>query len=169
MRQIFFLLSCLLTAPLNAEMIGEVEYHLPESAKEWEIKKMPAGQDVGTTILYTPKGPATPGNVEFFGVNSNSFPTDLKDRNLLESELKKQFPTQQIEVKQLGQDDHSVLYEWDIKDNGVEKLHVWTRVFSLKGGTVLLVFQTEKTQDLANAEKIWTAVLKDAKVVEQPK
>jgi hypothetical protein len=162
LRALLCILS-IISFPLAAETIGNVEYNIPKDAN-WEIGNK-IENDKGVTIIYLPKGVPQQATQEFFGVNLNSTPSDVQDIGSLEAALKKQYPTAETEFKILDHNPQSAMYEWSVKQNGVEGIHGWARAFSSPSGTVILSYQTRNPQDVERARQLWLPVLKNAKIV----
>lgn len=162
MKYILTLLCCLLMAPVFAETVGNVEYHLPQVAQEWEIGNK-LQSEKGTTLIYIPKSTQRQNAKEFFGVNENNLTSNINDPALLKAGLIKTHPKMKIDLWVLENANDGILYEWSAKENGEEKVRGLGRAFSTKDGTVVLGYQTENISDVANVRSVWLPVLKDAK------
>lgn len=166
MYYIFTIISCLILSPIFGESIGNVEYHLPKAASDWEIgAKM--DNEVGSTTIYIPKGTVQGSPTEFFGVGFSKQTFDPKDPASIEEGFKKQFKDMQVDFKVLDKDANSVTFEWVVKDKGKELIHAWTRAFAQKNGTVILEYVAEKVDDMSKSKGTWLQVLKDAKSGEE--
>lgn len=163
MKKFCLLLCVFLINSLQAEVINHVEYQLPKNGKEWEVfNKLDSGQG-GTTLIYAPKGSDKNTTLEFFGVNSNSLPSDPNDTDTFKVALSKLFPTMNIEVSILEKWPNSALYEWTATDkqNGKKMVYGWTRVFS-KNGTITLNYTTALMDKLEESKATWLPLLKQA-------
>lgn len=167
MLYIFTIFSCLVLTPIFGESIGNVEYHLPQAASDWEIgAKM--DNEVGSTTIYIPKDTVKGSPTEFFGVGFSKQTFDPNDPSSIEEGFKKQFKEMQVDFKVLDKDANSVTFEWSVKDKGKEMIHAWTRAFAQKNGTVILEYVAEKVDDMSKAKNTWLPVLKEAKSADQP-
>ena len=160
MKYILTFICCLMMSTAFAETIGNVEYQLPQIAKDWNISNKLEFN--GTTIIYTPKISEGQNTREFFGVNSNKLSSNFSDINTVKAFLTKFLPAMDIHVTELEKNDNGILYEWFANDKGLEKVHGWGRILSSNEGTVILTYQTENISDLAKARAIWLPVLKGA-------
>lgn len=154
MKIILLILLCF--SPLFAERIGSVEYYLPSD--EWVIKKHFDCLN-GITLIYTLKDQERFDATSYFGVSLNQYPADLDTFDLSLINL---FPDMQISVATLQKEENSALFEWSVSAIGEEKLHAWTRVFSIPEGSVILSYQTENTTELEADRALWLPVLKAA-------
>lgn len=164
MRKIFTLLSCLFFSCAFAEMIENVEYHLPKVAQDWVVGNKLEGK-TGTTILYIPAGIERQHSKEFFGVSSVNRPTDInEDASAIKQGLVKLFPGMDLEIPHYEKSQDGFIYEWFAKQDGSEKIHGWARIFSNKEDTIILGYQTENIADVAQARSIWLPTLKEAHI-----
>lgn len=152
MKYIFILLCALMMTSVFAETIGEVEYHLPESAQNWEIDNK-IENDKGTTLIYIPQGTTREDAQEFFGVNSNTYSISLEDVEAYLPKLGKN-------IKVLEKNETSLLLEWS-EENG-EEIYCLSRFFSTKEGSVGLMYQTKNLTHLETTRSIWLPALKAA-------
>lgn len=120
----FFLLFCLWTLPVAAETFGNVEYHLPQVARDWTIGNQTSSER-GNTVIYAPLHPTAR---EFFGVTLNFFSIELDDK-CLKKTLSQTFPDYKIDLSLLDKGKDSILYEWGASQNGREKIHGWEGSF----------------------------------------
>lgn len=165
MRSLLASLLLLVAAPLLSETLGQVEYQLPSDA--WGVFNT-IENDQHKTILYTPKELPKEEITEFFGVSATQFPIDLNDRDSIKNALTAVFPGKEVNVYFLGQDDHSILYEWSMKNKEKELSHGWSRVFKTDKGSTVLGYQTEKADHIDRKRTTWLPVLKAAKLEEVP-
>lgn len=169
MRYFSFLVlfGCLLLSPLAAEVIGNVEYRLPNQGKGWKVATQVEGNKKikSTTIVYIPEYAEKETAREFFGAHVNDLATMPNDQASLESGIAKQFPNSQVKVTILDQNEANLLYEWNVSDNGQNKVHGWTRIFYSPQGNVMLAYQTDQMENVSANRSLWIQILKNAKVV----
>jgi len=160
---VFIYLS--ICATCSADTIGNVEYHLPPVAKDWEVGNR-VENEKGSAIIYLPKG--TPKNVEateYFGIVTNHRPPiDINDIPGLKKVLTKLMPGKEIDISLIEKRPDGMIYEWTAKEKGVEKLHGWGRAISRNEGTTLISYQTENVSNIKKSSITWLPVLKEAKV-----
>lgn len=160
MKYILIALCCLSMTTVFAEIIGYVEYQLPQVAQEWIIGNK-LQNDKGTTLIYIPKGSQKEKAKEFFGVNTNNL-TSTNNPAAIKSALVHMHPNLQVDFQVLENANNAILYEWSAKDKE-EKIHGWGRSFSTKEGTVVLGYQTEDISNIQQARTVWLKTLKEAK------
>lgn len=182
MKYYLSLLCCVMLSPLFGEVVGNVEFQLPQMTPEW-VRDKRLENEKGLTQIYVPESfndksqdigddqdNESDKNIkEFFGVNSNKLKTNLNDLTSFRTALTKLFPNQQIDLQILEKRTDSILYEWTAKANGLERVHAWTRAFSTPNGTVVLMYQTDNIREITKARAIWLPVLREAKIVEEKK
>ena len=161
MKFIATLFCCLMFVAGFAETIGNLEYQLPEGAKDWEMANK-LHNEKGTTLIYIPKGASRETSKESFGINTNYFSSNLDDGSEIKMALKAIYPEMNIELQILEKGDNGLVYEWAAKESGQEKVHGWGRVFSTQDGSTVLSYQTENIPDLNKARNIWLPALKKA-------
>lgn len=155
-------ISCAFVVKGMAEMIGPVEYYLPPSlAEDWGVRNTIENRK-SKTIVYVPNE-AKKGE-ESFGVNVNKFPSNIDDLATIKATLAKQFPDMNVHLDILERKPNSLLLEWKAKDNGHERVHGWTRLFSIPDETVVLMYQTDDLSTLEDARCLWVEALKRAKI-----
>lgn len=165
MKSVLTLLFCLLLAIASCETIGGVQYQLPQQiSQQWVIANQMENEK-SRTIIYIPKGFSRENAKEFFGVNANKYPSDLDNILAFKASFAKLYPNMQVDVEILEKNQNSLLYELTAKENGRENIHGWGRVFSTKGGTVLLGYQTEDIPSVAAGRFDWLPVLREAKII----
>jgi len=166
MRHFFMLFACLAWGALNAETIGNVEYHLPNQGKGWKIvnELKTTKNRISTTIIYVPEK-TSKKNSEFFGVHQNTWFVDL-NAAALENSIKAQYPNQEINFLILEETPQSVLYEWSVREEeeAEEGMHGWTRIFSFTDETIILSYQTKQILSVDKVGPLWVKILKNAKV-----
>lgn len=155
------LLSTLVLGCLSAETIQNVEYQLPQSAKEWKVSRK-IENPKGTTIIYTEKGVKRQEAKEFFGAHANGMQADLNIYTL-NAMLSKFYPDLTIESSVVEKTNDGQIFEWSGKEGGQEKIHGWGRIIISKDGTVVLGYQTENTSNIDDVRAKWLPVLKNAK------
>ncbi len=151
------------------ETIGNVEYHLPQVAQDWEMGNILQGKR-SLTLIYIPKDTERLNAKESFGVVevvednlTSNLTSNIDDSASLKAGIAKMFPKMKIDLWVLENASDGILYEWSAKKNGEEKIHAWNRIISTKNGTVTLGYLTKNISDVANARSVWLPVLKDAK------
>jgi len=152
MKYVLTVLCALLFSSGYCDMMGDVEYQLPNIAKDWVVANKDDNTN-GTTVIYQPKNPKRVSK-EFFGVNNNRFPSDINDQEALKKGITAVIPDMQVDLQVLQKGDNDVFYELSGKQNGKEVIHGWAHVFVTKEGTTLLIYETN---DLANLPKIGSA------------
>lgn len=158
-----FLTLCLVSS-LAAENIGNVEYQLPEEAKNWKSENTgPTEKIPGHTILYQPES-QSPLGIEFFGAYIKKNVPHIKNSEALKNEIEKTYPGQQIDFKVLQTDSNSELVEWIVRKDDRERLHGWARIFSTPEATTMLFYQNEKGSIQQNVDGTWLKTLKEAKL-----
>jgi hypothetical protein len=161
------ILSVVLSATICGEVIKNVEYQLPDHGQEWEIvNTLNSENSGGTTIIYAPKNSQGSDSIEFFGVNSNKFPSDPADIDSFKAAITKLFPSLNIDVKILEKSDESALVEWTANEGGKQVIYGITRVFGNRNGTISLNYTTADMKNLEKSRPQWHQVLKNAKVRE---
>lgn len=165
MRTILTLLSCFILGSLSAEMIGSIEYHLPNEGKGWKVGDELHSDNLvkSTTLVYIPENTDKATANESFAVHVNNLPSGPADEASLEKPIQLQFPDKKVKVNILDKNEESVLYEWTVADAGQEKVHGWTRGFSKPEETVMLIYLTDQMNQVENARPIWLQALKNAK------
>lgn len=159
------LLACYFASPLKAEIIGNVEYHLPRSKQEWKVvNELHGKKNKSVTVIYGPDQTENDHVQEFFSVHSNLFPTEKIDQATLKKSLQPLFPDQKIRVAILEKDFTSVLYEWSAGEKQ-NRTYGITRVFPDNKGTVILGYQTESPNYMENSRTVWMKALKEAKLM----
>jgi hypothetical protein len=161
MKPIFTLFFCLMTMSAFTEVINNIEYHLPESAKEWEMTNKLESKR-GTVLIYTPKGVERQNAKEFFGVYTSPTPFDINDASSMKAHMAAMLPGMTVDVQVLEKSHNTFLYEWSAQENTQEKTHGWGHAFGTKEGSALLCYQTENIADLEQARFIWLPALKNA-------
>lgn len=165
MRYILFFFTCLTLGALSAETIGKVQYELPNQGKGWkkanELKG--DGKIKSFTIIYIPENEDLSNAHESFGAHVDSISSTPPDKKTIEKTIKKQFPNQQVKVNILESAPQSVLYESILSEEGKERIHGWTRLFSNSEGTILLIYQTDQIDQVNNLRPIWVKTLMNAK------
>ena len=158
----FFVLTLTLlfiTKILTAEIIGNLEYQLPE--RDWKIeferKKHP-------TILYVSVDTSAENSKESFYASYINFPG--KALNELDSELFLTCVLSFLEVKLniLETTSHSILYEWSAIQNNVEIEHGWAREFSTPKESATLLYRTKNLSAVEQLRPIWIEAFKKAKL-----
>lgn len=171
-RSIFAFL--IMIFPLAAETLGDLQFQLPSEASDWKkIDDLKGEQHKGSlSAIYAPDIKTEDQPVEFFGIHILDHP--LEDKNVtsidqakLEKILEQQFPESQMKVNIVEQLDHSVIYEWSVKDNGHEVLHGLTRLFLNPNQTVELGIVTEKVKTFNQTRSVWLKALKDASITSE--
>lgn len=162
MKYLFTCLTCLICGMGFAETIQDIDYHLPENAKNWVVGNR-LENEKSVTIIYIPGGIDRQEVEEFFGVSANHLVSNLNDVEPIKTSLVQMFPTMSIDFRILEKDAGSVLYEWSGKEGGVEKIHGLGRGFSSKEGTVILSYQTDNPSKINETRSTWLASLKEAK------
>lgn len=139
-----------------AETIQNVDFQVPQDWKEGnkiEHKK-------GSTVYFFPahweKGE------EIFVVHANTLSSDGNNPSGIKKGLSTKYPINNIDLQVLDTTKDGILYEWNVSENGLEKVHGWGRVFATKEGTVMLMYHTENIADIAQAQSIWMPILKAA-------
>lgn len=164
----FVFLTLCLVSSLAAEMIGNVEYQLPEEGQKWKTEKTGPSEGIpGQTILYQPEN-QSPFGIEFFGAYIKKSSTNLQNSENLKKEIEKTYPGQKIFFQVLSTDSHSELVEWAVSKDDHEKLHGWARIFSTPENTTMLFYQTEKVTDVDKVRETWLKTLKEAKLSTPP-
>lgn len=151
-------------SPLTAEMIGNVQYHLPAAAQNWKVVNE-LKNEKSTTIIYIPSDKNKASAMEFFSAHTNTLPLNT-DGSSLKTALSMQFPNTDLKVNILSKDASSVLYEWSASYKGQEVIHGWMRGFGSDKGTVLLGYYTELAFNVDQARKNWLPILEQAKQVD---
>lgn len=171
MRHILMGITFLMISQLQAEIIGNVEYHLPGEGKGWKIVNELNGSKKGgsKTIVYAPENIEKKDTKEFFGAHLDNVPAKIDDITSLEKGIQLQFPRQKVTVHVLEKEPQSILYEWTSAEDGQVKFYGLTRTFSSPEGTVTLMYQTLQAENIEKSKPIWMAVLKDAKLGNQAK
>ena len=170
MRTILTSLICLIVSPLSAEVIGNVEYHLPNQGQDWKIATELQGSKNGdsTTIVYIPEKESKQNAKEFFAVHTNDLPTNLLDKESLEKALEKaqfKFLDAKVQVKPIVIAGPSAFYEYTINQGNQEKARGWLRVLSSPEKTVMLTYQTEQIDKIDQVRPTWMHILQSAKPV----
>lgn len=164
MRKFFTLFSCLFFSCAFAEMIDNVEYHLPKAAQDWVVGNTLEGKK-STTIIYIPAGVERQQSTESFGVSAVNMPSGVSETaDDIKTVLSKQFSGMDVDVPYLERSQDGFIYEWSVKDKSLEKIHGWSRVFSNKENTIVLGYSTENIADVPQARAIWLPVLKEAHI-----
>jgi len=166
MKYIFSFLICFVSECIYSETIQNIEYALPKTAEHWVIVNRLDNEN-GTTLIYAPPGLERHERKEFFGVNANHRPSDPNDLEAIKSALTKIFPKKSVDFRVLEKDKESVMYEWSVQENGLEKVHGCGRAFSNKEGTVILGYHTEDLSKVSQACLLWLPTLKEAKNLSQ--
>lgn len=161
MRYLLTLLACMFFSFTYAEMINNVEYRLPEAAKNWVIANKLENKN-GLTLVYIPENVDKSEAKEFFGVNSNHLSANLDDITLMKDSLEKLFPGVNIKVEVLDKGKDSLIYEVIGDKDGMETYHSWGRIFALKDGTVVISYQTWDISHIDKVRALWLPVLKEA-------
>lgn len=152
----------LAASPLFSETVENVEYHLPEEAKDWEIGAK-LEDEAGTTTIYLPKSTPKESATEFFAVVTSNQTFNPKDSKPIEESFKQKFQGKNVTFTVLGKDDHSVFFEWVVKEQDQEKIHAWSRAFATANGAILLEYVRGKLSD-DEAEKKWLKALQEAHI-----
>jgi hypothetical protein len=167
------LVSLFIFGSLTAEMIGNIEYHLPQQGEGWKIvnELQDSKKHRSTTIIYIPENSSRETAREFFGAHINNSSTDLilTDRYSLEKDLARgmqfQYPNPKVVITLLEEEAQSVLYEWSLSQLGQERVHGWNRIFTDANATIILSYQTEELNRIRDIRPFWVQTLKDAKRV----
>ncbi len=169
MRYFLFFISFLVTVPLTGEMIGQVEYQLPNEGKNWKIANEHKGDDIikSRTVIYIPENSSQENANESFAAHTNNLPSDPNDQASLEKPIQMQFPNQQVKVNVIEKTPESVLYEWTVSDTNQEKVHGWTSTFSNPQETTMLIYLTDQINKVDQLRPLWIETLKKAKIVKQ--
>jgi hypothetical protein len=164
MKFLMMILCSLAVWPIFGEMVGYVEYSLPKMDQEWVVlNKM--DDERGVTIIYIPKDIPKEVSNEFFGVNFNKLPSDLKDTDSIKSSFQQMFRDADVEFAIVEEEKESLLMEVIIKAAGGEKVHVFSKAFSNEKGTVVLSLTTGNIANLSSIRSAWLAALKEVKVL----
>ena len=162
------LICCLMVGSVAAEMIGTVEYQLPEQNKSWKVDLDMQGNandpKKSTTKIYVPQNATKEDAKETFGVVEVDLPSQEINQAAIEKMYAEQFPSLKAKVTILEKDSNSVTYEWSLSKDGKEEVHGWTRIFSGADQTVLLTYQTEELDKLKDVGPLWSKTLKQAKM-----
>lgn len=155
------LFAFLLTGPLMAETIGNVEYDLPKEKAQWQKVTTLEPTEQQTTYFYIPEGESLDTSKEFFGVHVNNLPSADMDEASLKAELEKQFEMP-ITLVIVEKTPTSVLYEWGMDtENGF--LFSLNKVFFSDEGTTLLFYQTTSAKRVDAEKGLWLESLRNAK------
>ncbi len=169
MSKICLLLICFFAVnTLTAEMIGPVEYHLPNQGQGWKVgnELQTDRKTKSTTIIYVPEGTISNQDVkESFAAYVNNLKSDIDDQASLEKSIQVNFPEQKVSLNILEKTPQSILYEWNVSDSGHEKVHGWSRGFSIPEGTVVLMYQTQDIDKVNEVGPSWIQALKEARLV----
>ena len=159
-------LSALATNALMGETIGNVDYKIPDSAKEWKVANEMSNPK-SSTVVYIPIESVTNGQQQIFTVHSNTLPSNISDDKIIVDGLLKTleiyYPSMKVDGHIVEKDKDSLLFEWSVADQGKETLHGWYRMFGSNDGTVLLGYQTGNINGLEAERAIWVPALKEAK------
>ncbi len=124
--------AVLCSAPLMGETIGDVEYQIPSSAKEWKVVNQMENPK-SSTIIYVPANESKADTQQAFSAHNNNLPSDMKDEATviegLVKTLEMYYPDMRVQGKVVAKDDNSMLFEWTVEDQGKEKVHGWYRMF----------------------------------------
>jgi hypothetical protein len=85
---------------------------------------------------------------------------------MLQEILQPHFQRGQVHVAILEKETHSILYEWDVKDDRQEFAHGWTRQFITKNGGGFLdfgIYMITPSKNIDHLRSIWMKSLKEAK------
>lgn len=171
MKFILVNLFFLLASPVFAEMIGNIEFHLPDQEQRWKVATELGGSEKADskTVIYIPENMSKQETKEFFGVHLNNYSVNLKDKESLEKALENaqivKFPNAKATVKILVLGPYAAFYEYTINQDNIEKAQGWMRVFSSPQQTVMLNYQTEQINDIKKIQPIWLKALQQAKPV----
>jgi hypothetical protein len=146
----------IITAPLMAATIGNVEYQLPP-ANGWKILNE-IKNDKSTTIVYIPENCSVDDTEEFFAVHVNTLAKQPLDQDSLKGAIQILFPEAEIGLTILEQDPCSVIYEWTVDG----ELQCLSRTFCTNKELVMISYHTEQLSKFETDRPLWLQVLKSA-------
>lgn len=161
-----FLAVLVVASPLLGEQIGDIEFELPEKAKNWMRFPIPVPNNQGEAVGFAPKEQSA-SSIEVFAVFRSDKQLDLKDKKGIEKALSETNPEKKLIFNVLEEDSNSLIAKW-IYSSDKEEMHGWGRFFSTPHGTVWLFYQTEKLDELGKAKDTWLPVLKQSKLLPPP-
>jgi len=163
MKYLWLLFALIVSPPLVAESLGNLNYTVPHGWKL--VNELNACKKTSSkTLVYAPESTTRANAKEFFSAHINNLPSPILDHDTLKMMLEIQFPKQNVSVNVLDQTPDSILYEWIVKDEERERLHGWARMFATKQGTAILSYQTEKIDQAPNVKNQWLETFKEAKI-----
>ena len=159
-------LACLSAFPLMAATIGNVEYQLPKVQQGWKIANELHGDgDIqSTTIIYVPENSTLEDAEESFSAHTNDLPSMGLDQSSLKDAFDLQFPGVQLHLSVLESDTKSTLFELSTSNENIS-IYSLIRAFDTEQGSVLLMYQTNKTEQLESNRAGLLQSLKDAKLM----
>jgi len=171
MKYLFTALFTLLFASAFCNTIGDVEYHLPEIAKDWVLADY-VDDEFYTEMTYLSKDSILltenfgPGIKEFFKIIRNKDCTDINNINNTDA-LKlwltfAYLPKLQVDFQELRKGNNDVVYAFIGKKNDNAIVTGWVHSFASNEGIILLYI----TNDITNVAKLqsWRQALLDAKI-----
>jgi hypothetical protein len=147
------------------DFISNVEYQLPDKAKDWKVSKIE--NDEAKVVMYMSIATAGEMPIETFVVSSSSTvidPSTLEEQTKAMLEQSNLNLNLSVRMVNFEQTDEEFTYEMSLLKDGKEFSHSFVRGFPAKNGMVTLGYTTHNTLDVANARSIWMPVLKSAKV-----
>lgn len=164
---IYLFATFLLANPLLADTIGNVEYSLPPTKKEWKLaaEKQSDKSVISTTRHYVPENRGSVAIAEeAFSANINNLPGDPKeDEASIRERIQKMFPEMKVDVRVVAQDPKSVLYSWSVSsDSSKVSFFGITKHFHVNNGTVNLMYKTTNKEIYDADKEAWIEALKAA-------
>ncbi len=151
----------MMSTPIAAETIGNVEFNLETLNPKWKLANTTAN-----TLFFVPDTISIKYSKEsFVAARIDKIQHGAITQQEIEGLVNKQLPDFQHNINILESTPQSAFFEWSVIEHGREVLHAWTRAFFSPHETIMLMYQTELADSVEQVRPIWTNILKAARQI----